>query len=522
MNDAPDVRIWQESNYSTVRPGLRICRGQRMPFEDRTNKPALTLRGSITAIIIERGVPVAASLPHPDKPPYRVPTMTEIATYPPSGFDAVSTFSGCGGSSLGYRMAGFRVLWASEFVQAARDTYQANAAAHTVLDARDIREVTGEDILAATGKARGELDLLDGSPPCAAFSTAGARERDWGKVKNYSDTEQRSDDLFFEYARLVEAVQPRVFVAENVSGLVKGTAKGYFKLILARLRAAGYRVEARLLDASWLGVPQARQRIIFVGVRDDLGAAPVFPRPLPYYYTVRDALPWITAQARGGTFGAGGMRASDEPSGTIGASVSTGNGLWPASVVEAQVIHDTSGLFGSGNITDRPSPSITVGVNSVNSHHFQVHAPLVLRDQGSAPRAASIDEPAPTLMARGIGGVHRDQAVLAVPAPVYDDAGRACDPETGQRIGMEGLSTVVAWDNEQRRRGISPPQLERRRFTLGELRAIGGFPPDFALTGSYGQRWERIGRAVPPVMMAAVAAAVRDGVLAPLRERGVI
>jgi DNA (cytosine-5)-methyltransferase 1 len=243
-------------------------------------------------IRVEREVVVTA------KPPYRVPSMEEIRALPWNGFNAVSTFSGCGGSSLGYRMAGFKMLWASEFVPAAQETYRANAAPYTILDTRDIREVTGQDILEATGLGVGEIDLYDGSPPCASFSTAGKREAGWGQVKKYSDTQQRTDDLFYEYARLIEETQPRVFVAENVAGLVKGTAKGYFKLILARLRACGYRVQARVLDASWLGVPQSRNRLIFIGVREDLGMDPAHPAPLPYQYTVRDALPWIHRAGR--------------------------------------------------------------------------------------------------------------------------------------------------------------------------------------------------------------------------------
>lgn len=102
------------------------------------------------------------------------------------------------------------------------------------------------------------------------------------------------DDLFFEYARLLDGLQPKVFIAENVKGLVRGHAKGYFLLILARLRACGYRVEVRVVNAAWLGVPQLRERLIFIGVRDDLcsdlGIAPAFPLPLPYRYTVREAL----------------------------------------------------------------------------------------------------------------------------------------------------------------------------------------------------------------------------------------
>lgn len=229
------------------------------------------------------------------KPAYKVPTMEEIRALPWNGYTCASTFSGCGGSSTGYRMAGFKMVWASEFIDAARESYKANAAPYTVVDGRDIRQVKAEDILSATGLKVGELDLFDGSPPCSAFSTAGKREAGWGTVKKYSDKAQRVDDLFFEYTRLIRGIRPKVFVAENVSGLVKGTAKGYFLQILAELKACGYRVSCKVLDAQWLGVPQARQRTIFVGVREDLGLDPVHPKPLPYRYSVRDALPWINA-----------------------------------------------------------------------------------------------------------------------------------------------------------------------------------------------------------------------------------
>lgn len=237
--------------------------------------------------------------PDPNKPPFAVPSMAEIAALPWNGFTVASTFAGCGGSSTGYRMAGFRVAWASEFIPAAVETYRANCSPRTQLDTRDIRLVQPQDILDATGLAVGELDVLDGSPPCASFSTAGKREAAWGQVKNYSDTKQRVDDLFFEYARLIDGLRPKVFVAENVSGLIKGKAKGYFLEILAALKAPGYRVSARLLDAQWLGVPQARQRLIFVGVRDDLELDPVHPTPLGYRYSIRDALPWVMSATHG-------------------------------------------------------------------------------------------------------------------------------------------------------------------------------------------------------------------------------
>ena len=240
------------------------------------------------------------------KPPYVVPSMAEIAAIPWNGYTVASTFSGCGGSSLGYRMAGFRVAWANEFVPAAQETYRANAP-ETVLDCRDIRTVKADEILETINLKSGELDLFDGSPPCQAFSTAGQREKGWGKEKTYEHgAHQRNEELFDEYIRLLDGLQPRMFIAENVSGLVKGVAKGFFLRILAALKACGYRVVAKVLDAKWLGVPQSRPRVIFAGVRADFDEEPTHPSPLPYCYTVADALPHLIHVASGRSgFGTG-------------------------------------------------------------------------------------------------------------------------------------------------------------------------------------------------------------------------
>jgi len=92
------------------------------------------------------------------KPPYRIPSMSEIAALPPNGFNVVSTFSGCGGSCTGFKMAGYKVLWASEFVPAAQETYRANHHG-TILDTRDIRQIKPEEIKDAIGNV--EIDVLD-------------------------------------------------------------------------------------------------------------------------------------------------------------------------------------------------------------------------------------------------------------------------------------------------------------------------------------------------------------------------
>ena len=189
-------------------------------------------------------------------------------------------------------MAGFRVLLANEFAPSAQESYRANMRSSTVLDGRDVHDVTAAEVLAKIKLKRGELDVLTGSPPCTVFSMSGTQKqsRGIGKDRQYAHgARQKDEDLFFEFVRLRDGLMPKAFAAENVSGLVKGVAKGYFLDILRELKR-GYRVEARMLDAQWLGVPQRRQRLIFVGTRDDLGLDPAFPVPMPWRYSVAEAL----------------------------------------------------------------------------------------------------------------------------------------------------------------------------------------------------------------------------------------
>jgi DNA (cytosine-5)-methyltransferase 1 len=346
------------------------------------------------------------------KPAYKVPSMTEIAAIPWNGYKVASTFSGCGGSCLGYRMAGYRVVYANEFIPEAQATYKANHP-NSFLDPRDIRTIQPAEIFEASGIATGELDLLDGSPPCSAFSTAGKREGGWGEVKKYSDTEQRVDDLFFEYVRLLKGLQPKVFVAENVTGLIKGTAKGYFKVILAAMKEAGYNVTCRVLDSRWLGVPQARQRTIFIGTRKDLSVLPVHPQPLPYCYTIGEAL-------------------ENVPTPSLFRPLTAGTRL-----------HDYWEASKPGDQFNKISKKRR-GVDAFYSH------------------------------------------IKMSPARQANTITQVC--------------AMYHWD-------------EPRSLTIAELKRVSGFPDDFILTGSFSKQWERIGRAVPPVMMSHVAATIESKIL---------
>jgi len=409
------------------------------------------------------------------KPVYAVPSMVEIGALPWNGVKVVSTFSGCGGSCLGYRMAGFKVIWANEFMPHAQVNYKANADGDCFLDCRDIKQVQPAEILSVTGLQEGELDLFDGSPPCQAFSTAGRRHKNWGKARNYNGKTQCNETMFSEYIRLLRGLMPKTFIAENVSGLIKGVAKGYFLEILAALKDAGYRVACRVLDAQWLGVPQVRKRVIFAGVRNDLNLEPVYPKPLPYRYSVRDALPWI-----------------------------------------GQVVQDPHGQFAiQENTGDGPLFSIKAG----SSSHIAVSELPPSRRKPDAYGIQDVDpsKPCPTVTVASPGND------LAVPwLGKYAIADEWNKLEQGQqsekyfslqRSSMEHPSpTIQASHGSPSTAGVCHP-LERRKFTIAEVKRLCAFPDDFEMVGSFAKQWSCLGNSVPPVMMKHIAEAMRDGVL---------
>lgn len=196
-------------------------------------------------------------------------------------FTVISTFSGCGGSSLGYQMAGGKVLLAVEWDDHAVQTYKENFPGTPVYHG-DIAKLTAAEVCNLTGIQPYELDILDGSPPCQGFSTAGKRK--------HSD---ERNQLFTEYCRLLRDLQPRVMIMENVSGMVKGSMKVMFAEILRELKACGYRVRCELLNAKYYGVPQSRERVIFIGVRQDLEIEPTHPRGSTRITVFREAVKGI-------------------------------------------------------------------------------------------------------------------------------------------------------------------------------------------------------------------------------------
>ncbi len=366
---------------------------------------------------------------------YKLPTMKEVHESEARNlFTVVSTFAGAGGSSTGYRMAGGKILAVNEFIQSARDTYKANYP-NTIIFPEDIRQLKGKDILEKIGLKEGELDIFDGSPPCASFSIVGNREQDWGKVKKYSETKQRTDDLFFEYSRLMNEMKPKVFIAENVKGLTLGGALNVLGTkqidmfgahkgtILDTLESCGYRVQYRILNAMDFGVPQNRQRLFIIGVRNDLMLEPSFPIPniLRYIYTVREGIEGIEDAKE------------DE---------------------DAEAYHRTHEVMKWIKMCKEGEPA--------SNYH----------PKGNFFNAVRVDGYKP------------------------------CNTVTQTLGGCVGL--------------FHP--FKDRLLSIPEIKRIMSFPDDFIVTGKFSQKWERMGRAVPPLLMKAIAENVYEEILQRIEE----
>ena len=195
-----------------------------------------------------------------------------------------SCFSG-GGSTMGYKLAGFDVIGCNEIDKRMMAIYTENhnpkyAFCEPIQEFKE-REDLPDELY--------NLDILDGSPPCSTFSMAGSREDSWGKMKHFREgqAEQVLDTLFFDFIDLAERLQPKVVVAENVKGLLMGEAKDYVRRIYDSFNQAGYYCQYWLLDGQDMGLPQRRERVFFICLRKDLA------EPILYQASLFEQLPLL-------------------------------------------------------------------------------------------------------------------------------------------------------------------------------------------------------------------------------------
>lgn len=194
--------------------------------------------------------------------------LSDLEKVEKNGLKVFSCFACGGGSTMGYKLAGFEVIGANDIDPEMAWHYKTNhnPKYYFLEDIRKFKERKDlpEELY--------NLDILDGSPPCSSFSMAGAREKGWGEKKQFREGQahQILDDLFFEFIDLGNKLRPKVIIAENVKGMLIGNAKGYVKQIIQLYNTIGYDVQLFLLNAASMGVPQKRERVFFICSRKDL------------------------------------------------------------------------------------------------------------------------------------------------------------------------------------------------------------------------------------------------------------
>ena len=200
--------------------------------------------------------------------------LKELESVPKNNKKVFSCFHCGGGSTMGYKLAGYEMLGGVDIDKDMMKLYRANHnPKHSYLmGVQEFNKIPNNEL----PKELFELDILDGSPPCSSFSMAGKREKLWSVKKKFREgqAEQVLDDLFFHFIDTANKLRPKIVVAENVKGLIQGNAKGYVKQIAQMFNMIGYDVQLFLFNAAFMGVPQKRERTFFIARRRDLELKP--------------------------------------------------------------------------------------------------------------------------------------------------------------------------------------------------------------------------------------------------------
>ncbi len=199
--------------------------------------------------------------------------------------NVIDLFCGCGGFSKGFEQAGFNICLGIDIWQDAVTTYKSNFP-HAATIVGDISNLTGKDLLSAAGMTADEVDVIIGGPPCQGFSLSGKRMLD-----------DPRNVLYKSFVRMVETIQPKVFVMENVPGLVRLFNGRVREQVIEDFINIGYSVKMSQLTACDFGVPQARTRVFFVGINKEKVGNRRYDFPSPThgdgrqpYVTCKDAL----------------------------------------------------------------------------------------------------------------------------------------------------------------------------------------------------------------------------------------
>jgi DNA (cytosine-5)-methyltransferase 1 len=356
----------------------------------------------------------------------------------------IDVFSGAGGLSHGFRLAGFAILAANDFDQHAAATMRATHSETDVLDG-PIQDYAAADFLRRAGLKKGELDCLVGGPPCQAFSV-------------YNHQRGKHDErsgLFREYIRIVEGLMPKMVVMENVTGITSVAEGWAVKSIYKRLGELGYEVDHQILKAEEYGVPQERRRIFFVGTRRG------------YKFT----WPTATHSSKGTLFG--------KPFTTVWQAIGD---LPELNILEGQEEQD---------YTQKPSSEYQRTMRKGARKLFNHVAPFL--SEINRERLKHIPQ----------NGSWRDIPVHLLPAGMK--LARRCDhTKRYGRLSPDGLSSTILTKCDLHWGAFIHPTQDRT-LTVREAARLQSFPDTFRFCGPRSEQFRQVGNAVPPLLARAVA-----------------
>ena len=371
-------------------------------------------------------------------------------------FTYISFFAGGGGSSCGYKLAGGDCRFVNEFQQVAVNTYLANWP-ETPHICDDIKNITGKQIMDMTGLEVGELDILDGSPPCPPFSMSGTKQKGWNQEKvAYGMKQQNIEDLTWEMIRITGEMKPKVVICENVKGLTMDYAKQHLDRMVADFEKEGYTTTYKVMNGIHFGVPQKRQRVFIVSVRNDV--------------LDRIGMPWMLISS---LFPEG---ANEEPTleDAIGdLRLDNENRVEAVELIEA--MKKSAKYKWMKRLPKNPDRVVSVGDDVVGPWYDKVIA-------------------------------HRKKWGKSIPEKKtsFYQSRRVPWHQASHTLSEQGLQTSLA---------VHLHAEEDRVYTTKESKRIMTLPEDYALTGKLNEQLARIGLMVAPMMMAYLAESIYEKVL---------
>ena len=376
-------------------------------------------------------------------------------------FTYISFFAGGGGSSAGYKLAGGDCRFVNEFQQVAVDTYLENWP-NTPHICGDIKDVTGAQIMEMTGIKKYELDILDGSPPCPPFSMSGTKKAGWNKEKMaYGMKQKNIEDLTWEMIRIAGEMMPKVIICENVKGLTMEYAKQHLDRMVTDFEALGYSTTFKVLNGIHFGVPQKRQRVLIVSVRNDV---------------LDDIeMPWMLVSS-----------------------------LFPDGADEEPTLEDAIGDLRLDN------------ENSVEAHELRE----IMKKGAKYKWLKRLPKNPDKVMSVGddIVGPFYDKLIAHRTKWGKEVPEKKTSFFQSRRIPWNQASHTLSEQGLQTSLSVNLHPDEDRGYTTKEAKRIMTLPEDYILTGTLNERLARIGLMVAPMMMKYVAASIYEKVLEPYNE----